>query len=104
MGSVIYRQIQRETQRHSERERESGRETHAHTHTQRERERERERERTYLDRVVSVHKDLGLNDGDKSVILADGGVTGQSPGSLLDGVLGGAVLGDLRERERERER
>lgn len=34
--------------------------------------------------VVSVVEDFWLNDWDKSVLLADGGVSGQSPGVLLD--------------------
>jgi hypothetical protein len=46
-----------------------------------------------LDGVGSVAEDFGLNDGDESVILADGGVSGEAPGVLLDGQVGWAAGG-----------
>ena len=45
--------------------------------------------------VVSVNQDLGLDNGDKSGLLTDTGVTGKSVGGLIDGVVGRGSVGDV---------
>lgn len=44
----------------------------------------------HLDGEVAVHEHLGLDDGDKAVSLADGGVSGKGLGILVDGHKGGS--------------
>lgn len=48
-----------------------------------------------FDRVVSVGKDLGLDDGNEAVVLADCGVARQAPSILLDGLLAGEPVANL---------
>lgn len=49
-----------------------------------------------LDGVVTVHEDLGLDDGHQSRLLHGARVAGKAPGVLLDGQgRGAAVRGDL---------
>ena len=43
-----------------------------------------------LEGVVGLN--LGLNDGDEAVLLADTGVAGQAVHSLIDGPAGGGVV------------
>jgi len=45
-----------------------------------------------LERVLSVHQDLGLNDGNESVLLADGSISSQTVGILQHGKRSGAAL------------
>ena len=39
-----------------------------------------------------VDENLGLNDGDETVLLVDGGVADQTAHGLIDGVVGGGVF------------
>jgi hypothetical protein len=48
----------------------------------------------FLDGVLSVDEDLRLDNGDKSVGLADGSVPGEGVGGLRDRQLRGEVLGN----------
>merc|ERR1711869_135856 len=43
-----------------------------------------------VDVVLAVEQDLGLDDGDKAVLLADGGVAGEAVGAVEEGLVGGA--------------
>jgi len=48
-----------------------------------------------VDIVITVHEDLGLNDGHKAVLLADSGIAGERLGVLLERDLGGAASGGV---------
>merc|ERR1719213_793386 len=43
-----------------------------------------------VDVVLAVEQDLGLDDGDEAVLLADGGVAGEAVGAVEEGLVGGA--------------
>lgn len=43
--------------------------------------------------MVSIRQDLWFNNGDKSVHLADGGISSEPPGVFLNGLLGRAPVG-----------
>ena len=45
-----------------------------------------------LEGVGTVRQDLGFDDGDQTVVLADGTITGQTGGVLLDGDVGGKAI------------
>ena len=45
--------------------------------------------------VVAVSEDLGLNNGSKTVLLADSSVSGKGEGSLLDGEVGWSAVTNL---------
>ena len=48
--------------------------------------------------VGTILENLGLYDGDKAVLLADGTVAGESVGSLLNSKVGGEAITDLEDR------
>ena len=50
-----------------------------------------------LDIVVTIHEDLGLDDGDETVHLGDGGVLGEVEGVLGDGSRGRSRVGDAED-------
>lgn len=50
---------------------------------------------TLVDRVITVGKDLGLDDGHKTVLLADGAIAGKSVSGLTDGSHGWAAISNL---------
>jgi len=52
---------------------------------------------TLVDVVVAVGEDLGLDDGHKTVILADGSVAGEGVGGLANGELRGASISNLED-------
>lgn len=43
--------------------------------------------------MVSIGEDFGFDDGDESIGLADGSVSGEAPSVFLDGLLAGAAVG-----------
>jgi len=47
--------------------------------------------------VSSVHKNFGFDDRDKSVLLADRSVSGESVSVFVDSELGGFFVGDLED-------
>jgi len=50
-----------------------------------------------LNRVGSVLEDLGLDDGHETILLADGAISGEGVGSLLNGDFRWAAVSDLKD-------
>lgn len=51
-----------------------------------------------VDVVVTIAEDFGFNNGDKTVVLADRGVSSKTPSVFLDGEVTGATIGrDLKD-------
>jgi len=52
---------------------------------------------TSLNIVGTILENLGFNDGDKAILLADGSVAGESVGGLMNGKVGGEAITDLED-------